>query len=388
MSSLAADLLIMTGFTKLQDTGDTAHMFRQEPNFWYLTGIEYPDWQLVVDDRQDKTWLIAPDVDAIHQLFDGGLHFDEAKKISGVDEVVTRTEGVALIESLSEKHDVVHTMGAPSYAEYVDFSLNPAPDLLRRKLKRQFKEVKDCQEGLSRLRAIKKPEEITAIKNATRISMAALEKTAARIASCRHEYEIEAELVYAFRRQNAEHAFDPIVASGKNACTLHYTANDSILQKDNLLLIDIGARHQYYSGDITRTFATGDLTERQKAVHGTVQNALQEISLLLRPGLPTKRYAAAADEIMRSALLSLGLMKDKKDTDRFRKYFPHAISHGLGLDVHESLGGYKEFMPGMVVTVEPGIYIPEEEIGVRIEDDIVITENGTKNMTAGLSTDL
>lgn len=386
--SLDADLLILTGYIKLQDVGDTAHAFRQEPNFWYLTGIEYPGWQLVVDVGQDTSWLIAPSIDKVHQIFDGSLQLDEARVLSGVDKVISKEEGDALIENLSRTHKTAYTLGIPSYAEHVDFSLNPAPKLLREKLQTYFREIKDCQKAISRLRAIKQPEELKAIKDAARISMAAIQQAKVGIGSGKYEYEIEAEIGYHFRRHNAEHAFDPIVASGKNACTLHYVQNSSGIHDSSLLLIDVGARLRHYSGDITRTYGVGEITERQRSVHLGVQTALKEIMKLPRPGLSTKRYIELTDDIMKHALLSLGLMKKINDTDNYRKYFPHAISHGLGLEVHESLGGFTEFMPGMVVTVEPGIYISEENIGVRIEHDIVITENGNENLTLDLSTDL
>ena len=120
-------------------------------------------------------------------------------------------------------------------------------------------------------------------------------------------------------------------------------------------------------------------------MYAAVEKAQQEITALIKPGVALKDYAEQSDVIMKGALRSLGLLNKPDD---YRKYFPHAVSHGLGLDVHESLGGYKEFMPGMVLTVEPGIYIPEEEIGVRIEDDILVTEQGNENLSAALPTSL
>lgn len=186
----------------------------------------------------------------------------------------------------------------------------------------------------------------------------------------------------------ATHAFEPIVASGKNACTLHYTSNNDRLRTDQLVLFDIGARLHGYPGDITRTYAVGEPTKRQSEVHMAVRQAEQQIIELVRPGLALTEYIAAVDSIMKNALLLLGLMKNLDDTTAYRRYFPHAVSHGLGVDVHDRLGGYTEFQPGMVLTVEPGIYIPEEGIGVRIEDNIVITEKGSHNISAALSTDL
>jgi len=140
-----------------------------------------------------------------------------------------------------------------------------------------------------------------------------------------------------------------------------------------------------YAADITRTYAIGTPSRREKDVHAEVEQAHQAIIDLIKPETSVKEYMAAVDDIMKQALRNLNLLKTPDD---FRRYFPHAISHGLGIDVHDSLGGFKAFQPGMVLTVEPGIYIPEEGIGVRIEDDILVTKDGNKNLSAALPTSL
>jgi Xaa-Pro aminopeptidase len=152
-------------------------------------------------------------------------------------------------------------------------------------------------------------------------------------------------------------------------------------------VIDIGARINGYAADVTRTYAIKP-SKRQQAVHAAVQNVHQRIIELLKPGLLVADYARTVDEIMKDALQTLGLLDRRDDETTYRKYFPHAVSHGLGVDVHDRLGSPRYFEPGMVITVEPGIYIPEEGIGVRIEDDILITETGHDNLTRKLSTDL
>ena len=148
--------------------------------------------------------------------------------------------------------------------------------------------------------------------------------------------------------------------------------------------MDIGARHHGYAADITRTYAYGKPTKRQQSVHATVQAAQTEIISLLEPGLSVETYQTKVDAIMKRALMDLKLITDEKD-EKYHKYFPHAISHGLGIDVHDALGKPRVLQPGMVLTVEPGIYIPEAGIGVRIEDDIVITDTGHRNMSGKLS---
>ena len=149
--------------------------------------------------------------------------------------------------------------------------------------------------------------------------------------------------------------------------------------------MDVGARVDGYAADITRTYAVGEPTKRQVAVHTAVQTAHQRIINLLRPGLELATYLQQVDEIMQQALQSLGLLKTPED---YRRYFPHAISHGLGVDVHASLGQQRYIEAGMVLNVEPGIYIPQENIGVRIEDDILITDKGRRNLSQKLATHL
>lgn len=365
----------------MQRMADASFGFEQDASFWYLTGIDEADWKLVISDG--RSVLIAPDVSDIHRIFDGSLDWEEARKSSGVDEVISHDDGVRLINRIASQYEAVATI-VPDHRHY-DFAPNPGPLRNLRSLKRLFSEVTDCSVAVNQLRAIKQPEEILAMRKAIEITMNAFDKLGAKIDECKTEYEAEAELSYYFRRSGASgHAYDPIVAMGGNACTLHYVKNNMPLS-DGLLLVDAGARYGGYAADITRTYGVGDLTDRHRAVHQAVVAAQREIIALLRPGLLIAEYHDRVDEIMRKTLLSLNLLHEDAD---YRKYFPHAISHGLGIDVHDSLGGPSEFAPGMVITVEPGIYISEESIGVRIEDDILITDKGHENLSARLSTEL
>jgi len=379
-------LLVFAGYRQLQQKGDMAARFEQEANFWWLTGIEAPGWWLMIDRHSARSYLIAPEVEAVHELFDGSLSNGDAQRVSGVDEVLSAKDGEALLKKYATEHTVVFTLGKDSMAKHYDFVLNPGPMAMLSKLKRLYEIVIDCRIDLARLRAIKQPEEIAAIKKAVALTVDAFKDIKPRLGSLRHEYQVEAEFSHYFRSRGAEgHAYEPIVAGGKNACTLHYTQNNSSLKKSELLLLDIGARVGGYAADITRTYGIGEPTERQLAVHQVVEAAHREIIALLKPGLSIEVYAEKVDEIMKSALGELGLLKSPTD---YRKYFPHAISHGLGIDVHDSLGRPSEFLEGMVLTVEPGIYVPEEGIGVRIEDDILITAEGAESLSAALPTSL
>jgi Xaa-Pro aminopeptidase len=220
---------------------------------------------------------------------------------------------------------------------------------------------------------------ITGLKQALRPS---------KLRSYYYEYEVEAELTRSFRRAGARgHAFAPIVAAGKNACILHNERNTGALKPGELLLCDVGAEVSHYCADITRTVALGDPSQRQVAVHEAVQEALGYATSLLRPGATFKDYEKHVEVFMGEKLRELGLIKTITK-EAVRLYYPHATSHFLGLNPHD-VGIYDmPLEPGMVLTVEPGIYIADEGIGVRIEDDVVITADGNTVLTVALPHDL
>lgn len=383
---LPKGIIVLASNELTQRQHDAAYHFIQESHFLYLSGIEEPGWWLIIDTISARRWLVAPTIDRVHLLFDGSLSWDDARSISGIDDVISRAGAKTLLTDLAKKHQTVFTLGADPREKHYTFVVNPAQARMRTMLKKLFVNVEDCRQELAKLRAIKQPEEIASMKAAATLTVETFAQLKESLTNLKHEYEVEAELTYHFRRHGADgHAYDPIVASGTNALTLHYTNNNDPLPENGLVLIDAGARVKGYCADVTRTYAIGTPSDRQKAVHAAVEKAHHAIIALLGPEKSVKEYHDEVDEIMKSALKSLGLYKKPSD---YRNYFPHAISHGLGIDVHDSLGAPTHFKPGMVLTVEPGIYIPEEGIGVRIEDDILITETGIENLTGALSTSL
>lgn len=386
---LGGGLVVVAAYTAMQRSNDIAFTFEQEANFWWLTGVEAADWWLILDGIQGKSWLVAPSIDEPHTLFDGGLTPESALKVSGAHAVLKADEAKRLLRELAKKHSIVYTLGEHPQVQYFHFSLNPAPKRLHDMLERTFNTVQDCRKELAQLRAIKQPYEITHMKKAINATADLFEDIKNRLPEFRYEYEIEAEFAYQSRRKGmAGCAYVPVVAVGKNACTIHYINNNARLKEHRLLLLDVCLRSHGYTSDIARTYALGQPTERQKAVHAAVQSAQRHIISLLKPNLLIEQYQREVDSIMIEALMQLGLMKSRDDEKKYRHYFPHAISHGLGIDAHDSLGAPRFLQSGMVLTVEPGIYIPEEGIGVRIEDDILITNTGHINLSTRLSTDL
>lgn len=383
------DLIIITASGLLQRSGDTAFPFRQDSNFWYLTGINEPDVTLVMDKGEE--YLIVPEREAVSEAFDGVVDEAALTKISGIATVLGSQAGWKKLGGRLKKVKAVASLSPPpSYETHHGLYTNPARSVLLARLKEQNASValEDIRPTLAGMRMVKRPAELAAIQAAVDITAATLQAITKDKdwVEFNYEYEIEAAITHGFRSQGAAgHAYAPIVAGGSNACTLHYVANNAGLQPDNLVLLDVGAEVENYAADITRTYAyKKPPTKRQQAVHRAVA-AIQDFALSqLKPGVFMKEYEQVVEQCMGEQLRKLGLLKEATH-DNIRKYYPHATSHFLGLDVHD-LGDYqRQLEPGMVLTVEPGIYIPEEGIGVRIEDDILITKTGNNVLSKALS---
>lgn len=368
--------IILSANGLLQRSNDTAYPFRQDSNLWYLTGIDEPNVVLVMD--KDNEYLIVPDLNSSKMLFDGTINKEQLMARSGIKDLVDEKTGWQQLHSRIKKVKHVATL-APSvaYDERYGIYTNPAQASLIRKIKKINPEINllDLRQHFGRLRVIKQPQELAAIRQAISVTMNALHEVSKRLQKYEYEYQIEADLMHEFRRQNVGiHAYEPIIASGVNACTLHYIANNSLVNSGPIL-IDVGAEVEHYAADITRTYPIGEFTKRQEAVYQAVKDVQDFAYELLKPGTIFMDYEKQVHDFMGEKLRTLGLIKViNKET--VLRYFPHSISHYLGLDVHD-IGDYSQpLKPGVVITVEPGIYIPEENLGIRIEDDVLITEDG------------
>lgn len=378
--------LILTAYDETQLSADMAAPFRQQSAFLWMTGIHQPRWRYL--EIAGVEYLVSPDITETQALFDGSLSRKEAKRCSGIAQVIDWKQAKALLKDAEKKYDKIYTLGADPYQKYHSFTANGAQKNLTKQIKSLFKDIEDCWPSMKKCMALKDGVARTATQQAIDVTSTAFKRVKEKLKTSQYqyEYEIEADLCHTFRFAGTQGvAYETIVASGANACTLHYSTNSMALPENGLVLIDAGALVDGYAADITRTYAIGTPTERQKAVHAAVEVAHATIIQSLKPGLLFKEYETIVDATMHEALQSLGLLYKPSD---YRTYFPHAISHGLGLDVHESLGGHTTLVEGMVLTVEPGIYIPEEGIGVRIEDDILITDTGFINLSGDLPTSL
>jgi Xaa-Pro aminopeptidase len=383
--------IVITANGLLQRGGDNAFPFAQDANFWYLTGLDEPDLVLVME--RDREYLIVPGRSVSREAFDGALDAHELTARSGVKHILDGDAGWEELEKRVKKVKHVATIAPPpAYVDSLGLFTNPARATLTERLKNAKPELEllDLTPHLVRMRMIKQPAELAALQNAIDITAASL-KTLMRPASLaryRHEYELEADLGREFRRRGAAgHSFAPIVAAGQRACTLHNVANNGSLQRGELMVVDVGAEVEHYAADITRTVALGNASKRQRQVHEAVL-AVQEFAMSqLKPGASMRAYEQAVEHFMGEKLRELGLIKSISHK-AVRRFYPHATSHFLGLNVHD-VGEYNRPLEvGAVLTVEPGIYIPKEGIGVRIEDDVLITPRGIKNLSAKLPREL
>jgi Xaa-Pro aminopeptidase len=383
--ALEGGLLIVSAYDAMQQSADMEAPFLQESNFWWLTGISEPGWKAVIDLSRQHTALVRPQRSHASIVFNGSTDDDSILQVSEANEIINFDDFEPMLRRLARNHSVARTV----YDKRIDheFVHNPAQGNLFNILDRTFTNVHDASKDISDVRAVKEKDEQAAIMKAVTLTVAAFKYVREQLPHLKTEYEIEAEFSYFFRKHGADHAYAPIVASGSNACTLHYGKNSQKIAARNMVLIDIGARVDGYAADITRTFSLNP-TKRQSEVHAAVERSHKAIIKLLKPGLPFQEYVLLVNNIMKKEMLGLGLLKDMSDDEAYRRYFPHAIGHGLGIDVHDSLGSSRYLRAGMVLTVEPGIYIQEEGIGVRIEDNILITATGHKNLSASLSTAL
>lgn len=376
--------IVMTANGLLQRSGDSTYPFRQDSSFWYLTGITEPDVLLVMD--KTKEYLIVPSRSASREAFDGSVSFEALSATAGIEDVVDDKEGWKRLTSrLKRVQNVATLAAAPAYIETHGMYVNPARRRLIRRLRAESAslEVLDLRQHMTKMRMVKQAPEIAALRRAVEATCSTFEHIKQNIASYRYEYEIEAEMTAMFRKHGHNHAYAPIIASGKNACTLHYMSNNDGIAEGGLVLLDVGAEADGYAADISRTYAAAEPSKRQRQVWQAVLDVQEFAFEAVRPGVVIGEYEKSIEAFMGEKLRELGLIKTIEH-ESVRRYYPHATSHFLGLDVHDAADYERPLEPGMILTVEPGIYIPEESIGIRIEDDVLISDTGIEVLSASL----
>lgn len=382
--NIKLDLAVISANGLLQKSLDAAFPFRQDSNFWYLTGLNEPSLILVLDGSDE--YLILPKISEYMQVFDGGIDKKSLQEISGIKNVYDHESGwKRLTRKLEKVSEVGVLAAAQAYVSELDMYTNPARGFLIERLSEVDPHLPqiDIRKVLADLRLVKKAPEIAAIRRATNLTMQAFEAMSDGLVTADNENQLERIATITFVQHGQENAYSPIVAAGKNATTLHYVANDSSIQEGELILIDIGASDGMYASDLTRTIGV-EPTKRQQQVHRAVLEILERSKKLIKPGITVRDMEIKVRRMIAEKLVELKLI-DSIESDKIRQFYPHSATHFVGLDVHDPTPHDAVLEPGMVLTIEPGIYIEKEAIGVRIEDIVLVTAGGNEVLSAPLS---
>jgi len=390
-------LAIFNANDEFPRNGDQSFLFKQNPDFFYLTGIDQEQSILLLfpdcPNPLYKEVLFLRQTNEHISVWEGHKYTkEEAKQASGIESIYWLSEFDAILHSIINYaiHIYINTNENDRYAHTVPYRDIRLFETLRAKYPLHHYERSALI--LRDLRVIKSATEVELTKKACEITRDAFVRILKFIKPGVAEYEIEAEITHEFLRQRATgHAYSPIIASGKNAIVLHYVDNNQVCKDGDVILFDFAAEYANYNADMSRSVpVNGRFTKRQRDVYNAVLRVMRAATKLIVAGAVWNEYHDEVGKIMTGELINLGLLS-KHDVEKqdpkmplYKKYFMHGTSHHLGLDVHDFASRYKAFEVGNILTCEPGIYIPEEGLGIRIENDILITANGNIDLMADI----
>jgi Xaa-Pro aminopeptidase len=367
--------------------------FRQSADLFHLSGVDQEETVLIVfpehPDPKFREVLFVRETNEHIAVWEGEkLSKEQARQVSGIETIYWTHQYEAMMRLMIFQAERV-------YLNTNEHTRNESPVQTRdRRYIQSFRTMYPLH-TLDRLaplmhniRAIKETQEIELLQTACDITELGIERLLAFIKPGVMEYEIEAELLHEFiRNRSRGFSYTPIIASGASACVLHYIENNRECKDGDVILLDVGAEYANYAADLTRSFpVNGRFTKRQRAVYDAVLRVFKHAKSLLVTGNIWDEYHVEVEKYMESELLGLGLLtkhdieKQAPDWPAYKKYFPHGTSHFIGIDVHDVGNKYRRFEPGMVFTCEPGIYIREEGLGIRLENDILITKDGNHDL--------
>ncbi len=380
--------------------GDQFFPYRQSSDFYYLTGLDEPKSALLIRKgtgiKDVETFLFLREADQKFETWNGSIPgFDEASELTGIEEVYPIEEFQSLFTSFAKDITTVFFDEEMHMDTMVCLISNRENTFARLKYKHPNHHFNNLHPLICRLRMMKEMEEMALIRNAISITNSTFRELLPQVKPGMREKEIEAYLTYAFTLKGATgHAFAPIIASGLNACTLHYTKNNGTCADGELLLMDFGAEFSNYASDCSRTLpVNGKYTPRQRQLYNATLDVFKQAKEMLKPGISINEVQKEVIGLWEREHVNLGLysLADLKKQDPenplFFKYFMHGISHFMGLDVHDPGSRDLKLQPGMVLTCEPGIYIREEATGIRLENNILITEDGNTDLMGELPLD-
>ncbi|MED1114041.1 aminopeptidase P family protein [Bacillus paramycoides] len=365
-------------------SADAHYKFVPNRNFYYLTGIDEPNVIFMLKkfgDSVEETLFIEKSDPVLEKWVGKTVSKEEAEKLSGIKKVV-------YIESFEK---IMSNTLFTENVKYVNLDLElrewkgteTKTLAFAKHVREQYPHITigNVYPNICELRVFKTEEEIEIIKEAIAITKEGIYNVLKHAKADMMEYELEAHFDFTLKSSGIKHhAFNTILASGKNATVLHYEDNDAKVGQSDLVLLDLGAQKDYYNADISYTFpASGTFSSRQKQIYNIVLKALKETTELIKPGLKFAALNEHTKKVLAEECKAIGLIQEDEE---LTKYYYHGVSHFLGLDTHD-VGTYKDRVleEGMVITIEPGLYIEEESIGIRIEDDILVTKDGYENLS-------
>lgn len=380
----------------LPSNADGALPLQPSSDLFYLTGIEQEESILLLFpeafEPRNREILFLREPKPLLETWEGRkLTRDEATKISGIEHVAWIEEFPTIFRTLMCECDRV----------YLNSNEHPRAHVIVETRESRF--VKDCLASyplheyhrlariLHQLRPVKSETEVSLIRQAAAITRAGFERVAGFVKPGVSETEVEAEFAHEFLRRGGQFAYTPIIGSGANACALHYIQNDGPCRDGEMLLLDVASSYAHYNSDLTRTIpVNGKFSRRQRQVYNAVVRVFRQCAAMLRPGLLPIDWRKASEEFMEKELLDLKLLKPSevrkqgKEKSALRKYFMHGVGHPIGLDVHDVAVLHGPMQAGWVMTCEPGIYIREEKMGVRVENCILVAEDGPVDLMSDI----
>ncbi|WP_338563668.1 aminopeptidase P family protein [Paraclostridium sordellii] len=376
-------LLIMFAGDAPYRSADQKYKFTPNRNFYYLTGINDTKVILTIlkTEKEVVETIFVQREDALMAKWIGrAISKNEASEVSKIKTIKYLDEFDSIVSSYINRLGI-NKIYLDLERQSMDIPSTQSQDMANiLRIKYPYLKIKNIYPKIIKLRTVKNDYELEKIKKAIDITKSGIEAMAKNIKPNMHEYEVEAYFDFEIKRLGASsHAFNTICASGKNATVLHYEDNNQVMKDGDLILFDLGAEFDYYCADISRTIpVNGKFTDRQKQIYSIVLLALKAVEEEAKPGLTLKDLNDVAKKVLSKGCMDIGLI-DKEE--ELSKYYFHSVSHSLGLDTHDVWSADNKLEKGAIITNEPGLYIEEEGIGIRLENDLLIVEDGCINLS-------
>lgn len=383
----ANSILILYSGIEVHVSADEYAPFEANRNFFYLTGLRRDKMALVLDKAAEKpaVKLFIEEADPTMERWYGRkVTVEEAKEITGIEDVAFIDDLESRIDFIMTREDV-DAIYFDTYRHQLedmeDYNLVKANEFAR---KYPGVRIKNCYPIIAEMRMQKDTDEVNLIRDAIKLTDEGLQCVMRNLKPEMKEYQAQADFEYSIKRNGADNvSFPTIAGSGINGTMLHYETNQDTCKDGTLLLLDLGAKYKGYCADITRTYpVNGTFTERQREVYNIVLAANRKIAEVAKPGMTTVELNNVCKKVLAEGCIRLGLIEKEEEIG---KYYMHGVSHHLGIDVHDvTVDSNRRLRPGAVISDEPGLYIDEWEIGIRIEDDLLITEDGCECLSEGI----